>query len=287
MKKTLLILFLSILSVSAQVVVFDIHGVLLKERIADFVKQKVQEYIENRGLKNSKPFLKYCSLLQEHKPLSDLTLSLPDPCPILPETYALFSGQVSPHDMYARIKTMLGNATFTNDIEQVAVTTLIDTIFNRDMFLQTLVPLQEGITLLQRIVHHTEHKVYVLSNAPTEWIDIYRDVYDDVFGVLPADHIISSAQIGSLKPEPAVFEYICKHAQCTPQDIVLIDDTKHNVEGASRLGIQGVHFNYENIEDVLSTLVTQKVISSIDQKHIMERLVNNRTRYHQLERTFF
>ncbi len=56
------------------------------------------------------------------------------------------------------------------------------------------------------------------------------------------DHIILSYEVGSIKPEKAIFEHALKKATSHPSNCFFIDDLLENVHAAERLGIHGHHF---------------------------------------------
>lgn len=51
-----------------------------------------------------------------------------------------------------------------------------------------------------------------------------------------------SYQLNALKPHREFYEAILKDLQCTPDSVIFIDDTEQNVEGATKLGMIGIHF---------------------------------------------
>jgi len=291
-RKIILFTLTSIVLLTAKTIVFDIHGVLLKENIAGHVKQKVVEYLEQhnndtRGLRNSRPFQIYSSLLDIHQPLADLDMYYPESAPVPRETYALFSGQITPEELYNRVKKMLATAAFANDLDRFMVETMVHTIFDREEFAKVLVPLTEGIAIFNTLINHTEHDVYILSNAPREWIELYHDIYDDVFNRIPKERILTSSDAGFLKPEAEIFEYLEEKTNTPKEDIILIDDTPKNALGASNYGITGIHFDYERIEEVLTELQKHAIFSTEQVHHVLQRINNNRTVLHDLDRTFF
>ncbi len=62
-----------------------------------------------------------------------------------------------------------------------------------------------------------------------------------------ADLVISSAEIGLAKPDPAFYRYALKEAEklvpdITPAEILVIDDHVDNVQSAARLGFQTEYY---------------------------------------------
>lgn len=54
--------------------------------------------------------------------------------------------------------------------------------------------------------------------------------------------VISSADIGFLKPHPNIYRCLLDRHQLIPQETVFIDDLAINVEGATKLGMHGIQF---------------------------------------------
>jgi putative hydrolase of the HAD superfamily len=56
-----------------------------------------------------------------------------------------------------------------------------------------------------------------------------------------ADAAVISAEVGVRKPSRAIYELACSRLGVPPADCVMIDDLEHNLRGAERLGIRGLH----------------------------------------------
>ncbi len=59
----------------------------------------------------------------------------------------------------------------------------------------------------------------------------------------PLQGIFTSFELGLRKPEPQAFKEIARRIGCSPQDILLFDDTQENINGARDLGLQAVKVN--------------------------------------------
>lgn len=66
---------------------------------------------------------------------------------------------------------------------------------------------------------------------------------------LDYDVVIDSSQCGLIKPDPAIFELACTQAGYTPQQILLVDDTRENVATAETLGWHVLWFDYAQPEE--------------------------------------
>ncbi|MFJ4714067.1 HAD family hydrolase [Streptomyces sp. NPDC088785] len=57
-----------------------------------------------------------------------------------------------------------------------------------------------------------------------------------------ADHVVSSARLGVVKPDPKIYEIAASLAGAAFERCLFVDDTVENVEAAVALGMTGVHF---------------------------------------------
>jgi putative hydrolase of the HAD superfamily len=86
--------------------------------------------------------------------------------------------------------------------------------------------------------HRAGSGLSLLSNAPHE----LADALDDHRALALFDHLLFSARIGVVKPEPAAFEAALEVMALDPAQLVFIDDRQENVEGAIACGIRGILF---------------------------------------------
>ncbi len=84
-------------------------------------------------------------------------------------------------------------------------------------------------------------------------------------GKIPAldyDVIIDSSAVGTIKPEPEIFEIAIAQAGVPASEILLIDDTRSNLNAAEKLGMHVLWFDYarpeESVELIRSALQPAK-----------------------------
>ena len=86
------------------------------------------------------------------------------------------------------------------------------------------------------------HKTYttaVLSNYSSR----LRDKITRQWQIADAfDHLIISAEVGLLKPDPKIFQLTLARIGCQAGEAVFIDDVRENIAAAQKEGIYGVHF---------------------------------------------
>lgn len=108
--------------------------------------------------------------------------------------------------------------------------------------------IEENFHTLARLDHdmvafikqiHIKYKTGLLSNAPNDYLRDILKKYDleSLFDV-----IVISAEIQLRKPEPKLFTYILEQLKSTANETIFIDDNPHNIQGAERVGIKGIHY---------------------------------------------
>lgn len=103
-----------------------------------------------------------------------------------------------------------------------------------DAFQALLKPDAEMIAAMHAL-RHAGVPVAIVSNSLGD--DAYRGY--DLTEL--ADVAIISAEVGVRKPSRAIYELACARLGVEPADCVMIDDLEHNLRGAARLGIRGLH----------------------------------------------
>jgi putative hydrolase of the HAD superfamily len=81
--------------------------------------------------------------------------------------------------------------------------------------------------------------LYCLSNMAVSTFRYLQARYD-VWGAF--NGIVISGEIGMVKPEPDIFEYLLTKYEIDRSRCVFIDDLLVNVETARQLGLHGIHF---------------------------------------------
>lgn len=102
----------------------------------------------------------------------------------------------------------------------------------------SLVPVPETFAIVRELSERGI-PVYGLSNMPASTFIYLRQRYDH--WKLFKD-IVISGDVKLIKPEPAIFEYICRRNRLQPSETVFVDDHSPNIEAAARLGFQTILF---------------------------------------------
>lgn len=93
------------------------------------------------------------------------------------------------------------------------------------------------------------------NNAP-----VLRAAFPTWFAEVEAlfDPILFTYELGTSKPDPVAFKRVQENVNCAPSELMLIDDSRKNVEVARTLGWQTIH--YVNPVDLAETLKTLEVL---------------------------
>lgn len=96
------------------------------------------------------------------------------------------------------------------------------------------------------------YPLYGLSNWSAETFPLAREKYD-FFHLF--DDIVISGEVGSIKPEPEIFEILLGKIGRPAQECLFIDDSLTNIRQAQKMGFVTVHFeSAEKLEDALRGL---------------------------------
>jgi putative hydrolase of the HAD superfamily len=94
------------------------------------------------------------------------------------------------------------------------------------------------------------YRTAILSNADVTLRSRLRELgVDHVF-----DTIVSSAEEGLAKPEPAVYRLAAERLGVDPASCVFVDDADENVRGAEAVGMQGVVYRVDGGDDLAARL---------------------------------
>ncbi len=88
------------------------------------------------------------------------------------------------------------------------------------------------------------YRVGLVSNTGRTWGRFLRPIQDDLGVGRYFDDRVFSDEIGTRKPEPAIFEAALEHLSLRPEEAVHVgDDVIADVTGSKALGIRAVWFN--------------------------------------------
>jgi putative hydrolase of the HAD superfamily len=97
------------------------------------------------------------------------------------------------------------------------------------------------------------YRTAMLTNAPSH----VRIAINEEFHIADAFHlIVISAEVGLMKPDPAIYRLTLERLGFEPYEAVFIDDVSENVEGARQVGMHAILFkNTEQTRTDLQSLL--------------------------------
>lgn len=104
----------------------------------------------------------------------------------------------------------------------------------------SLTPMPESLALLEELRRTGETKLFVLSNmshATWEFLKPRHDFWRSF------DGLVISAQIGVVKPDPAIYRHLLTTFELAPAETVFFDDRPDNVAGARAESIRAFLFD--------------------------------------------
>jgi len=94
------------------------------------------------------------------------------------------------------------------------------------------------LVALIRELREQGYPMALLSNEAVQLRDRLRELeLHDLF-----DHVLISAEIGMMKPDPTAFRVALHALQVRPHEAVFVDDALPNIRGAQQLGIHAILF---------------------------------------------
>lgn len=97
------------------------------------------------------------------------------------------------------------------------------------------------------------YRVYILSNYSE---NMFLQTEHKLEFLPLTDGAVFSYKVKLLKPDPAIYRYLCAKYDLNPQESVFIDDRPENARGAEVVGIHGICFqDYEQAKHELDTLL--------------------------------
>jgi len=141
-----------------------------------------------------------------------------------PEALAAMRGELTPEQFWTHIGTQVGLA----EEESLA---MAEDYWSGDQ-------LNQAVVDLARAARAQGLRVGLLSNA-------YSDLrpYLAPHGILDLfDHMVISAIVGMIKPDPAIYDLACSRLEVLPQEALFIDDSHRNVQSARQFGLHALQY---------------------------------------------
>jgi len=110
-------------------------------------------------------------------------------------------------------------------------------------------PIQDSVSLLNKLKHANTHKLYALTNWSAETFPIAIERYDFLQHF---EGILVSGAEKMRKPFIKIYELMLERYQLDASTSVFIDDNLDNVLGARKVGMKAIH--YKNSQQLLNEL---------------------------------
>lgn len=120
----------------------------------------------------------------------------------------------------------------------------------RKNYLDVTEPMPEMQELLRWTAEH--YKTGLLTNIMPGFLSGLRD--QGKIPALPYDAVVDSSEIGAIKPEAKIFEVAGARAAVPPNEILLIDDTRGNLNAAESFGWNVLWFDYARPEESVAMI---------------------------------
>jgi len=129
---------------------------------------------------------------------------------------------------------------FNNKAERKAIRTIIETIFNPELFAETRSFISDGVDFAFKC-KQDGHRLFILSNWDKESFEHLYNQYPEFFDIF--DDIILSGNIGFIKPDPKAYNFVINKHKLNRKHCVFIDDQEKNVTAAQSpaVGIHAIH----------------------------------------------
>jgi HAD superfamily hydrolase (TIGR01509 family) len=117
-------------------------------------------------------------------------------------------------------------------------------------YLEVTEPMPEMQDLLRWTADN--YKTGLLTNISPGFMSGLRD--QNKIPALPYDAVVDSSEIGAIKPESKIFEIAQARAGVPPSEILLIDDTRGNLNAAESFGWHVLWFDYARPEESVALI---------------------------------
>lgn len=175
-------------------------------------------------------------------------------------------GTTHPHDILNIIRH--SNGSFVNWTEEALVRSLAELIFDPKTFIKTRQLIDEGMRFAKEC-KQAGYKIYLLSNWDPFSFRVLVEQHPDFFALF--DGIVISGEVGLVKPDTAIFNFIKEHYNLNFADTIFIDDQCENIEAAEKLGIYSIRYakkkglltSYHDFDSVRQKIISWEMLKDL------------------------
>ncbi|MGE5382092.1 MAG: HAD-IA family hydrolase, partial [Omnitrophica WOR_2 bacterium] len=146
----------------------------------------------------------------------------------------LESGKIRPDEFISSVLSVVTETATSNDIIRVWNAMLLDF---PEKHVKTLLKLKQN------------YRIFLLSNSNQIHYDFYIRSFRETYGFELSslfEKMWFSFQLGMIKPNVEIFEYILRDANILASETLFVDDTLMHIESARKTGIRGFHLDADN-----------------------------------------
>ena len=122
----------------------------------------------------------------------------------------------------------------------------------KEIYFEALNPNPSMIDLMREL-KASGYRMAMLTNNVREWEPLWRSMLpvDEIF-----ETVVDSAFVGHRKPESRIYAIALERIEMPAEACLFVDDVQANCEGASKAGINAVHFrdNEQAIAEIRAAL---------------------------------
>ncbi len=155
----------------------------------------------------------------------------------------LYSGKINEKQFWNKISNKIKSPNLSN-----ITNSLFDEVFRK--YASINVPL---VNLAQQI-KESGIKIGLLANTEPAKFKVVKEMIP----IQNFDFVFLSYQIGFVKPDMKIYQYVLKRLPFQSHEIIFIDDRKSNVEAAKHCGIEAIEFF--GLDGLIEELTTRKIL---------------------------
>lgn len=247
----LFILLIFIVNISSKVIIWDLGNTLIKVSKMSFIKnvglkdllgyvfcdgkspKRIKEQVFGilDNLSNEKCYREYRATDQD--------------C-FLPEIMCKWlEGKITGQEVYFQAVDFIedNEDMFISDRHKRIIKKIIKGIFIPEVFSKSIKPIKSVIKLLNKCAKNN-HELFILSNLDSDTLNCIKNSKktNKIFKYFEANNIVISADVGLIKPDPSIYNYVINNYKLDPNDCIFIDDQIENVITAQNIGIKAILF---------------------------------------------
>lgn len=172
------------------------------------------------------------------------------------------TGKITGKEVIAKANEALDSHKYDNDfsnwLEKDLVRNIINSVFNPEILAKYAYPIPAGVEILKECKKNKNLKLMVLSNYGTDPLKALmekKELKEQIFDNFEPENILISGELGYMKPSKAIFRLLKDKHGLIPENCVLIDDQKGNVDAAKKAGYHAILVENGNFKKVREELV--------------------------------